>query len=102
MICEGGDSRLFRNVGSHVKDYHTSNLGGRNINLSMCRLVRNVLVIVKNRYAELNTVTGGSGLNEVIQGEMSVFLEVTVSVIVRTEVRMNMCLISVVTDIVLF
>jgi len=39
MICEGGGSRLFRNVGSHVKDHHTSNAGGHNINLIMCRLV---------------------------------------------------------------
>jgi len=52
-----------------------------------------VLDIVKNRYAELNTITGGSGLNGVIQEEMSIFLEVTVSVIVRIKVHMNMCLI---------
>jgi hypothetical protein len=51
-----------------------------------------VLDIDKNRYAEINTVTGGSGLNGVIQEEMSIFLEVTVSVIVRIKVHMNMCL----------
>jgi hypothetical protein len=42
-----------------------------------------VLEIVKNRSAELDTVTGGLGLNGVIQEEMSIFLEVIVSVIVR-------------------
>jgi predicted metal-binding protein len=93
VICEGGGSRLFRNVGSHVKDYQTSNPGGHNINLSMCRLCRNVLDIVINRYAELNTVTGGSSLNEMIQEEMSVFLAMMVSNIVRIKVRMNMCFV---------
>jgi hypothetical protein len=92
-MCEGGGSRLFRNVGSHVKDYHTSNPGGHSINLSMCRLVRNVLDIVKNRYAELNTVTGGSSLNGMIQEEMSIFLAVIVSIIVRIKVLMNMCFV---------
>jgi len=91
MICEGGGSRLFRNVGSHVKDYHTSNPRGHNIYLSMWTLVRNVLDIVKNRYVELNTVTGGSGLNVVIQEEMAIFLAVILSIIVRIKFRMNTC-----------
>jgi hypothetical protein len=93
MICEGGGSRLFRDVGSHVGVYHTSNPGGHDINLSMCRLVRSVLDIVKNRYAELNAVAGGAGLNGVIQEEMSIFLGVIVSVIVRIKVHTIMRLI---------
>ena len=52
-----------------------------------------MLDIVKNRYAELNTVTGGSDLNGVIQEEMSIFLDVIVSVLVRIKVHINMCLI---------
>lgn len=94
MFCEVGGSRLFRNVGNHVKDHNSSNAGGHNINLIVCRFVRNVLVIVtKFIYVELNAVTRGSGVSGVIQEEMSVFLEVTVSVVVRIKVRMDICLI---------